>query len=58
MNETTTAISDGIIEMYNIAAMILHAPDGSLTDWEENLLVNFIAMYMADDSINPNGEDG
>jgi len=52
MTETSTNISDSIIEMYNIAAAVLQAPDGMLTDWEENLLSNFIAMYWSDDQVN------
>jgi len=46
--KTSTNISDSIVEMYNIAAAVLHAPDGMLTDWEENLLCTFIQMYWSD----------
>ena len=56
--ETTTHISDGIVEMYGIASAILAAPEGSLSEWEENLLTSFIQMYWSDDQANPNGEDG
>lgn len=48
MSVENTAISDGFVQMYDIACTILKAPPGALTDWEENLLVNFIQMYWAD----------
>jgi hypothetical protein len=56
--ETTTHMSDGIIEMYNIATVLLNSPPGSLSDWEENLLCTFIQMYWADEILTVNGEDG
>jgi hypothetical protein len=56
MPETSTNISDSIIEMYNIAAAVLHAPNGMLTDWEENLLCTFIQMYWSDDQVNGENE--
>ena len=48
MTKSTTNVSDGIVDMYKIAAVILMAPDGSLSDWEENLLINFVAEYWKD----------
>ena len=56
MNETTTHMTDGIVTMYNIAAELFNSPPGSLTDWEENLLANFIHMYWADEILTVNGE--
>ena len=43
--ESTAHISDGIIEMYNIAAAVLQAPPGSLNDHEENFLCAFVQSY-------------
>ena len=48
MSVENTAISDGFVQMYDIACTILKAPPGALTDWEENLLCNFIEMYWAE----------
>ena len=56
MNQTTTHMTDGIVTMYNIAAELFNSPPGSLTDWEENLLANFIHMYWADEILTVNGE--
>ena len=47
--ETTAHISDSITTMYEMAAIALQQPPGTLNDWEEHLLCNFIAMYWNDD---------
>lgn len=54
MISTTTSVSDTIIEMYNMAALLLQAPEGMLNEWEENLLCNFVQAYWSD---NSNGEN-
>ena len=54
--ETTTFMSDGILEMYHIASTLFNAPPGTLNDWEENLLGCFIQMYWADEILTVKGE--
>lgn len=51
MPETTTSVSDTIVEMYNMAALLLQAPKGMLTEWEENLLCNFVQTYWSDETL-------
>ena len=48
MNATSTTVSDTIIQMYNMAMVLLQAPDGMLNEWEENLLCNFVQTYWSD----------
>ena len=49
MDDSTTHISEAIVGLYNTCALLLAAPQGSLTHWEEELLCNFIVMYWSDD---------